>query len=350
MSHKLGVVVTTIQPPTDAVKALAERLDTGPENRLFIIGDVKGPREWDGMLPCEEEFWDLETQSALPWKLANALETDSYARKNLGYLLAMQWGAECIYETDDDNQPQNNWRRPTRKIDARLISHDSEKWVNPYTPFVTPHSAPRIWPRGFPLDEVNSTLRLKLVNVQEYDCPVQNGLVNVSPDVDAIWRMLNRGITYSFVNEASIAVEFGFWAPFNSQNTWWFPEAYEFMYLPTWCSIRMLDIWRGYIAQRCLWQMRKHLGFHAADMLQIRNEHDLIKDFAAEMDGYTHAKKFCEVLRSIKFLQRKGGKPVGEMLRACYEELIKAGFFDPEELDLVDLWLGAVKDIRSANA
>ncbi len=350
MSHKLGVVITTIQPPTDAVKALAKMLDTGAENKLFVIGDAKGPREWGDVGGCEDEFWDLEMQDGLKWELAKALETDSYARKNLGYLLAMQWGAECIYETDDDNQPQQQWNRPARSIDARLISHDSEQWVNPYMPFVH-QTPPRIWPRGFPLDQVRETLGLRTGGGQEYDCPIQNGLVDAAPDVDAIWRLLNGDVHYQFDDGPSIAIELGFWAPFNSQNTWWFPEAYELMYLPTWCSIRMVDIWRGYIAQRCLWQMRKHLAFHAADVIQVRNEHNLEKDLSAEVDGYTHAKKFCEVLSDLRFVQRKDRDfSAGDALKICYHALIKAGFFDEEELDLLDMWLGAVRDIRVNNA
>jgi len=353
MSHKLGAVVTTIQRPTSAVKALAEALDVGPENRLFIVGDAKGPREWELMSGCNVDFWSLETQSGLRWSLADLLKENSYARKNLGYLLAMQWGAECIYETDDDTMPKPSWRRPAQRIAARSVSKISGvTWVNPYTPFETASffGSPSIWPRGYPLDEIPfSQMNLFVApSVGLRDCPIQNGLVDVAPDVDALWRLLNPNHKYSFAPGEPIAIEQGFWAPFNSQNTWWYPKAFPLMYLPTYCSIRMVDIWRGYIAQRCLWVMGKNLAFRAADVTQDRNEHDLRQDFLAEVDGYTRTKEFCKVLSDLDMIHRADRKlDIGDGLRICYRILIKAGFFDEKELELVDAWLGAIDEIRS---
>ena len=70
------------------------------------------------------------------------------------------------------------------------------------------------------------------------------------------------------------------WCPFNSQSTWWFPVAYPLMYLPSRVSFRMTDIWRGFVAQRCLWELGKGIVFHAAEVVQRRNPHALLRDFA----------------------------------------------------------------------
>lgn len=42
----LACVVTTIQPPTDCIRALSERLSDF-SSALYIIGDKKGPTTFD---------------------------------------------------------------------------------------------------------------------------------------------------------------------------------------------------------------------------------------------------------------------------------------------------------------
>ena len=88
------------------MRALASRLRSigAP---LLIVGDEKGPfaYELEGT-----ELFTLEQQAKMPFKLAPLLPTGHYARKNLGYLEAIRRGFECIYETDDDNMPNDSWQ------------------------------------------------------------------------------------------------------------------------------------------------------------------------------------------------------------------------------------------------
>jgi hypothetical protein len=50
-------------------------------------------------------FYDLSKQANTGFRYAESCPTRRYARKNIGYLLAIQQGAELIVETDDDNSP-----------------------------------------------------------------------------------------------------------------------------------------------------------------------------------------------------------------------------------------------------
>src|ERR1039457_962260 len=84
-----------------------------------------------------------------------------------------------------------------------------------------------IWPTCTAPDE-------KLPEV-ELDCPIQQGLANEDPDVDAIYRLL-LPLPISFRTDRRLALGRGTWCPFNSQNTAWFPAAYPLMYLPSYCS------------------------------------------------------------------------------------------------------------------
>ncbi len=102
---KTFAVITSIQAPTPSVKGLCDRLR--PHSiPLLVVGDKKGPFAYD----LEgAEFFTLAQQAGLPFCLASLLPAGHYARKNLGYLVAMARGARCIYETDDDNAPNQAW-------------------------------------------------------------------------------------------------------------------------------------------------------------------------------------------------------------------------------------------------
>jgi hypothetical protein len=109
------------------------------------------------------------------------------------------------------------------------------------------------------------------------------------------------------------------------------------MYLPSYCSFRMTDIWRSFIAQRCLWKLGHGVVFHAAEVFQERNLHDLMRDFSDEVVGYLRNREFVEVLSRLE-LEAGPGTQQNNLL-ACYRALVAHGFFPDEELTLVSAWL-----------
>jgi hypothetical protein len=92
------IVITTIAYPTSAVIALAA--ETGW--RVVIVADTKTPQDWNHS-NCD--FLSIEKQKALGYSINRLIPYKSYTRKMIGYLYAIQNGAEWIYDTDDDNQP-----------------------------------------------------------------------------------------------------------------------------------------------------------------------------------------------------------------------------------------------------
>jgi hypothetical protein len=238
-----------------------------------------------------------------------------------------------IYETDDDNAPLPSWAPRGQVVQA--IAAEPRQWLNAYRYFSTAN----IWPRGYPLDEIadsepsGATLDGKM---QEVVAPVQQGLANGSPDVDAVWRLvLDQPV--AFDDSPSLWLPPGSWCPFNSQSTWWWPQAYPLMYLPSYCSFRMTDIWRSFIAQRCLWELGHGLVFHSPEVFQERNPHNLMRDFADEVSGYLRNKELAALLANLKL--EAGDSAQGRNLLACYRALIAAEFFPQEELSLVLAWL-----------
>jgi hypothetical protein len=106
----------------------------------------------------------------------------------------------------------------------------------------------------------------------------------------------------------------------------------------------MCDIWRSFVAQRCLWELGCGVVFHAPEVWQQRNAHDLIRDFTDEVGGYLRNKELAGLLTKLKLETGPGTQ--GSNLLSCYETLTSAGFFPEDELALVELWLRDVEDLN----
>lgn len=332
MTSTVAIVVTTIQEPTDSMRALARKA-LSEQLQWIVIGDQKGPSCFP-LAPAE--LVSIEQQRELPFMITRLLPEKHYARKNLGYLLAISRGCDCIYETDDDTAPTDVWHVRSLEAVVRRVEPKSDvHWANVYEAY----TSELIWPRGLPLNQARRHFADNFEiapTVVRATAPVQQGLINGSPDVDAVWRLvLGREIT--FADFSDISLPCGVWSPFNSQNTWWWKDAFPLMYLPSYCSFRMTDIWRSFVAQRCLWELGYELEFHRADTEQKRNVHDLMHDFDQEVVGYLRNDDIRELLESCKLL---AGLPhIKENLFRCYEALVAARVVGTEELGLVEAWL-----------
>ncbi len=329
-------VVTTIREPTACLHVTQDALDAAG-GRLIVIGDRKGPASFE---MAGVSFYSLADQERLPFRLSRHLPADHYARKNLGYLLAIRDGAGCIYETDDDNAPLATWA--PRTLAAKARKAEPAPWINVFRHFTDEE----IWPRGFPIRLAWETAVPSLEPdgaEHEMVAPIQQGLVDESPDVDAIWRM-SHAADFRFRPGGSIWLPPGTWCPFNTQSTWWWPVAWPLMYCPSHCSFRMTDIWRGFIAQRCIWELGLGLVFHAPEVRQDRNPHDLMTDFREEVPGYLGNEEMVRVLGETRLIP--GANAVGGNLLTCYERLVGAGFFPEDELLLVKSWLADLKGLE----
>lgn len=336
MTAKTYCVVTTIQEPTPSMRALNVRL--ARENiPTIVVGDQKGPAKFE--LP-NTRFVPLAQQLELPFKLARLLPTGHYVRKNLGYLLAFAAGATAIFETDDDNSPNDRWTPKSPETTAHTHSHQG--WVNVYRCFTSAN----IWPRGLPLREIHATTPYPLQPEEPTDSPIQQLLCNVAPDVDAVWRLTVGNEPFAFDAAQSVRLAPGAWCPFNSQSTWWFRPAFPLMYLPSTCTFRMTDIWRSLVAQRCLWELGQGVTFHPPEVDQARNPHDLMRDFEDEIPGYLHNEQIAATLAALPLLP--GPSAVTANLIACYQALVATNVLAAGELRLVQAWVADLESITSA--
>jgi len=240
------VVITTINYPTDSVKKLASLKDWC----VIVVGDAKTPRDWE-WTNCV--YLSLEKQNELGYRVLEHVPQNHYGRKNIGYLYAIQHGAEVIYETDDDNlligteiqliELGQTYLSLFPDSDRDPISKN-EPWkgrrevcthvVNIYEYF----GHPSVWPRGIPFECIASTV------IPPYGTPhnfttnetqngfveepfrigVDQGLANGDPDLDAVFRLTRRPINTKIdinfnPNVPIVGIARGVFSPYNSQNT-----------------------------------------------------------------------------------------------------------------------------------
>lgn len=332
MQPKTSLVITSIAPPNKVLKNYAEGSNTHNIDYI-VIGDVASPKDFS-LGNCD--FYSLDAQKKLPFKFSKSVPEKHYSRKNIGYLLAISRGAEVIVETDDDNLPKESfWNKRELYHKAHLFSDNN--WINVYKLFT---GNKNIWPRGFALEELTkSSPSLDNAIIKENNfCPVQQGLADVAPDVDAIYRLTNpEEANFAFKESSAVVIGNQSWCPFNSQNTTWFRVAFPLLYLPSCCSFRMTDIWRSFIAQRILWTCGWGVLFHQATVWQERNEHDFLKDFEQEIPGYLNNGKICKMLSGLEL--KVGEENIIQNLHFCYLKMVENNWIDKKELYLLDDWI-----------
>lgn len=288
------------------------------------------------------DFWSVERQHQSGLEYAAACPTRHYARKNIGYLIAIQQGAQTIIETDDDNFPREEFWQTRERRPQLAVSPENHGWLNVYGLY----SKTLLWPRGLPLDAIQQPLPdVQTWKTQAADCPIQQGLADENPDVDAIYRLL-LPLPQNFDGRPPVALARGTWCPFNSQNTRWWRDAFPLLYLPAYCSFRMTDIWRSFVAQRIAWENGWSLLFHKATVWQDRNDHSLMRDFEDEVPGYLHNRDLCDQLGALSL--KPGADGIPDNLRQCYEVFIRKGVVESRELPLLDLWLKDLKTVSSS--
>jgi hypothetical protein len=332
-----AIVITSINKPSpEWLTAVAHAKQLGW--RVFIIGDSKSSSL---MAQFGDDYYPVERQVRLLGDLAVALPLNHYSRKNIGYILAAQTGCETVVETDDDNYPSGSefWEPRELKQLVRVPTPPDCNWINPYRAFSRVGHA--FWPRGLPLEFVDLSSQFTITRSERRShCVIQQGLADENPDVDAVYRM-TQPLPIIFDVEAALVIPRGLGAPFNSQNTTFFKSAFPLLYLPSFVSFRMTDIWRSLVALRICHAYEWDVIFTRATMVQHRNEHDLKRDFDQEVPGYINNSNIWQTLCSVRVSENPS--EILSDLYKCYAELVTTRIISSEELKLLQLWISAIK-------
>jgi hypothetical protein len=327
---KKAIVITSIFNPTKAVKLFSKK-----ENyQVIVVGDKKTPVKWN----CKGvDYLSMSLQKTMDFELASILPYNHYCRKMLGYLKAIQNGAEYIVDTDDDNIPKKNWGFPDFKNKYDYISN-KEGFINIYELFTDK----KIWPRGLPLNLISKKFDLEEgLEIKECKVGVWQGLADEDPDVDAVYRLTSNNPCF-FNKRSPVVLGDKVISPFNTQNTIIRKELFALMYLPTYVTFRFTDILRGLVAQPIMWLYGYHLGFTHATVIQKRNPHDHMKDFLSEIPMYSHGQKIVDIV--IDCISRT--ESIETNLYNAYSALYKHKIVSKEELRILKIW---IKDLKLLN-
>lgn len=357
-------VMTTINGPTEAVRRVAAL----PGWHVVVVGDLKSDDGlWTDYVDANPNvvYLSVARQLELDLELVSKLPYNHYSRKNIGYLYAIRQNAAHVYDFDDDNVLRDGMLAYTRSTPGPclpVIGRDSSApplrvfvpasadlaqerqqppVANPYAYF----GQPELWPRGLPLQELHETANPRHA-VADASLPsnvaVFQGLADVDPDVDAIWRIAHTaarpGINVAFDSSlAPLAIPTRTFAPFNSQNTVFAQRALWLLYLPVTTAFRVTDIWRGYWAQRLLWETGSVVAFYPPSVVQYRNAHGYVADLEDEFALYRDAPRLLRLLAAWKW-DRTRHRDLAAAGVALMQEMAAHGFVELVEVDLLAAW------------
>ena len=355
------IVVTSINEPTEQIKVLSKI----NQFQLLVVGDKKSKPNWT----CENVVYlDITKQRDLNYNSFKTTPFNSYTRKNIGYLFAIENGARFIYDTDDDNAPivdlnkyfnfdEHDYGLTFDTLNIKsynkcsVIDQNVEKIqddllnglvLNPYAHF----GQPTIWPRGYPLSQINKNHENKYSCGKRKASLVQQGVVNGDPDVDAIFRLTKSGSDSQRVTRlinikfdpSSPSIQYPLYrvSPYNSQNTLIHYDAFWSLYLPKTVPFRLTDIWRSYWSQRLLWLINGTVQFNGPNAFQLRNVHSYLKDFKEETDMYL---KTEDLIKFLLFKWKCAKLKFYECLLDLSLRMAENGFWGLEEVDGIKNWL-----------
>ncbi len=268
---KKVIVTTTINSPTKAITAFDEMKDY----ELVVIGDKKTP---SGYKIKNGLYVSPEDQEKKFKNLSELLGWNCIQRRNIGFLFALEMGADIIATIDDDNIPMSEWGKNLtvgKKIDVK--SYDSNEIV--FDP-IGATNYPSYWHRGFPIQLVPNRLYDDDSKTITIIPKVQADFWNGDPDVDAICRMIYK--PSCVFEDEFFPFSTKLFTPFNSQNTFLHKSVMPYYFMFPGIG-RLDDIWGAYFMEALT---NERPIFCRASVFQDRNVHDLTKDFTNEIIGY----------------------------------------------------------------
>jgi len=319
------VIITTINKPTETIF----KHINNTEYDVIIVGDNKTPDDYKN-LNCI--YLDIPSQKKLFPELSELLPYNHYCRKNLGYLYAIKKGYKIIYETDDDNIPYDNFDNILQYNNIQMITEQNNVWINIFKYFT---NNAYIWPRGFPLSLLKNNPNY-LIQYTDKNPSIINGLVKNDPDVDALFRIIcNHQDSIQWDKNKCVLINNTNMCVFNSQNTFWLnPELFICLLIPCSVSFRYCDILRGIINNIILKKTKNYMMYSSPNVIQNRNEHNLISDFKSEYEMYIHNETI------LNFIENDIGNitSVKELLFLIYNNLLVNNVITQKDIDILNKW------------
>ncbi|KAF3442694.1 hypothetical protein FNV43_RR16611 [Rhamnella rubrinervis] len=334
------IIVSVSDYPTDSLRKLVRIKGW----QVLAIGNSQTPSDWSlkGAI-----FLSLEQQAKLGFRVVDYLPYESYVRKTVGYLFAIQHGAKKIFDADNRGDVIDG--DLGKHFDVELIGEDARQETilqynhgNPNRTVVNPyiHFGQRsVWPRGLPLENVGE------VGHEEFYTEVfggkqfiQQGISNGLPDVDSVFYFTRKSGLEAFdirfdEHAPKVALPQGMMVPVNSFNTMYHSSAFWALMLPVSISTMASDVLRGYWGQRLLWEIGGYVVVYPPTV--HRNDKIEAYPFSEEKDLHVNVGRLAKFLVSWRSDKHRMFEKILELSFAMAEE----GFWTEKDVKFTAAWL-----------
>ncbi|EYC01575.1 hypothetical protein Y032_0106g3764 [Ancylostoma ceylanicum] len=298
-------------------------------------------------------FLGVEEQQLLGYKISEAVLNNSQASRNIGYLYAIERGAEWIFDADDDIELTMDCATVAAPPGGGEMFPQA-KIFNPYEFLGLKH----LWPRGFPRkymkNHTNDPDRFCLCH--ELRTPiVQHSLLRK----DAIFSRIsvekspkNDGSALQDGRENSsgelisrfappVILDIGFYTPWHSRNTLFHRSAFFILFQPATLPAKVTEIWRSYFIQKLLHMIGERVGFYPVGNSYSREDtHSSTNDWISDREG----ERTGELVRFLDAWECPHRKIINcTMLLAT--ELSKRNFWKTLDVKAVQLWINDLQNL-----
>ncbi|KAJ9695833.1 hypothetical protein PVL29_011022 [Vitis rotundifolia] len=334
------ILVSVSNYPTDSLRKLVKIKGW----QVLAIGNSKTPSDWSlkGAI-----FLSLEQQANLGFRVVDHLPYDSFVRKNVGYLFAIQHGAKKIFDADDRGDVIDN--DLGKHFDVELVGEGARQDIilqysheNPNRTIVNPyiHFGQRsVWPRGLPLENVgeigHEEFYTEVFGGKQF---IQQGISNGLPDVDSVFYFTRKPGLEAFdirfdEHAPKVALPQGTMVPVNSFNTLYHSSAFWALMLPVSVSTMASDVLRGYWGQRLLWEIGGYVVVYPPTV----HRYDRIESypFSEEKDLHVNVGRLLKFLVSWRSSKHRLFEKILELSYVMAEE----GFWTEKDVKFTAAWL-----------
>ena len=342
------IIFFTNNPPTQIIDYLINSLNNW---KILIIanGDAIDNEWYKYKMSKILVYLPIQEQKNLGYNSLRYISENSFTRKNIGYLFAIQHGAKEIYEIDDDiifkNEKDVKIMCDNYKYRISIGMNKNLKMINPYSYF----GIIDIWPRGFLLKDIgfdnNIFFNYELTQVKVKPL-IYQGLLNGVPDTDEIFFITRKKkmaeLNIVFNKDYPLLFIPGNYVPINSKNTKYLYDIFPSLPLFSSLNNKINDIYRGYIMQTYAWKYKGGIIFLNSNNYKYGNINIEKKNLIKEKKVYFEINNFINI---IKYISRKESKPKDFLIK-----LIKI-LVSKKLLKKIDLkiYLAFLKDLLEFN-
>jgi hypothetical protein len=286
------IVITTINPPNSLIFCLLKNKNHW---KILVVADERTKdNDWRSLnISSKLVYLSLKDQINLNYNILKYIPINSYSRKNIGYLYAIEHGAKEIFEIDDNIKIKNldyinySFNNSISKI-ISLGKNNVSQMINPYSFFGTKD----IWPRGFRLSDIGNDDNNIFYNVDSSQINLRpliyQGLINGEADVDSLFIQTRiekyNNLNIIFGKKNPLLYLPNNYVPINSKNTKYLYDIFPTLLLPTSINEHISDIIRGYIMQNYAWRLNGSVFYLSSDSYIKDNNFFNISYFKKEND------------------------------------------------------------------